>query len=122
MSMHDMTSAGRRPPRTGAAAALAVALLAGCSGSKAKPPQGVESFSGLAQKHVESPVSYRQDPPVGGPHFSTWQNCGFYAEAVRNEHAVHSLEHGAVWISYRDDLATAGARSCAGWPARTTSW
>jgi hypothetical protein len=30
-----------------------------------------------------------------------WQNCGFHSDPVRNETAVHSMEHGAVWVSYR---------------------
>jgi hypothetical protein len=42
---------------------------------------------------------------MGGPHNVVWQNCGVYAVPVHNEHAVHALEHGAVWITYRPDLA-----------------
>ncbi len=53
---------------------------------------------------MEGNVSYEESPPVGGPHTSEWQNCGFYSEPVRDENAVHSLEHGAVWITYSPEL------------------
>jgi hypothetical protein len=43
-------------------------------------------------------------PPHGGVHNDIWQNCGVYTQPVRAEHAVHSLEHGAVWITYQSDL------------------
>jgi hypothetical protein len=43
-------------------------------------------------------------PPTGGTHHSAWQNCGIYDEPVRPEHAIHSLEHGTVWITYHPDL------------------
>lgn len=43
-------------------------------------------------------------PPAGGVHNPAWLNCGIYDEPVAAENAVHSLEHGAVWITYRDDL------------------
>jgi hypothetical protein len=49
-------------------------------------------------------VDYPQSPPVGGAHNPIWQNCGFYSKPVRNEYAVHSMEHGAVWITYSPDL------------------
>ena len=49
-------------------------------------------------------MDYAQSPPVGGVHNPVWQNCGFYEEPIRNETAVHSLEHGAVWITYSPDL------------------
>ncbi len=67
---------------------------------EAGPPEGVEIFLVDDASHTEDPVAYPQDPPVGGPHHPTWQNCGFYSEPVGTEHAVHSLEHGVVWITY----------------------
>jgi putative peptide zinc metalloprotease protein len=69
------------------------------------PPAGVKTFEVSGNQHVRSPVSYPQSPPVGGNHDPVWQDCGFYAAPVGNEHAVHSLEHGAVWITYRPGLA-----------------
>ena len=68
-------------------------------------PEGVELFSYEAGEHTNDPVTYAEVPPVGGPHSTVWQNCGFYDGAVPSERAVHSLEHGAVWITYRPDLA-----------------
>ena len=68
-------------------------------------PAGVQSFEVAGSAHVRTPVSYPQTPPVGGNHAPKWQNCGFYDEPVRDENAVHSLEHGAVWIAYRPDLS-----------------
>jgi hypothetical protein len=43
-------------------------------------------------------------PPNRGDHSPVWQRCGFYGEPVGDEHAVHSLEHGAVWITYQPSL------------------
>jgi predicted small secreted protein len=64
----------------------------------------VKSYSNLSRDHTKEPVDYPQSPPVGGPHNPIWQNCGFYSKPVRDENAVHSMEHGAVWITYRPDL------------------
>ena len=73
--------------------------------NKKAPPAGVvKSYSNLSRNHTKEPVDYPQTPPVGGPHNPIWQNCGFYSKPVRNEHAVHSMEHGAVWITYSPDL------------------
>lgn len=70
-----------------------------------KPPEGVESFEvGGSGDHREGDLDYAQSPPVGGPHNPVWQNCGFYSEPVREENAVHSIEHGAVWIAHSPDL------------------
>ena len=57
--------------------------------------------------HVLCGVAYETRPPASGDHFPTWQNCGFYTEPIRDETAVHSLEHGAIWIAYDPDVDAA---------------
>jgi hypothetical protein len=64
---------------------------------------GVEEWDDLSNEHVAEPPDYEMSPPAGGPHFESWQNCGVYDEPVADFLAVHSLEHGAVWITYDPD-------------------
>ena len=71
---------------------------------EASEPAGVQSFENLTRNHTYEPVTYEQSPPVGGDHNPIWQNAGFYEEPVPNEKAVHTMEHGAVWITYEPDL------------------
>jgi hypothetical protein len=52
-------------------------------------------------------VDYDQTPPAGGDHNPVWQNQGFYTEPIRDETAIHTLEHGGVWITYQPDLPQA---------------
>jgi transcriptional regulator with XRE-family HTH domain len=68
------------------------------------PPEGVKSFEVTSREHIEGNLDYAQNPPVGGNHNPVWQNCGYYAEPIRDENGVHSMEHGAVWITYSPDL------------------
>ena len=68
---------------------------------------GVKTYPSLKQDHVTGKVTYPQNPPVGGPHAGVWLNCGIYDTPVANENAVHSMEHGAVWITYQPTLAAA---------------
>src|SRR3954454_9378538 len=70
-------------------------------------PQGTLTFGDLPRTHVDTPIEYPQTPPVGGKHNPAWQNCQYYDTAVPNERAVHSLEHGAVWITYAPDTSQA---------------
>ena len=72
--------------------------------ASASAPRGTQQHAPSGRVHVPSQVSYPQSPPVGGNHAPTWQNCGFYDSPVANENAVHSLEHGAVWIAFRPGL------------------
>ncbi|MCC7010339.1 MAG: DUF3105 domain-containing protein [Acidobacteria bacterium] len=55
-------------------------------------------------QHLAGRITYRERPPLGGTHNVVWQNCGTYDVPIHDEHAVHALEHGAVWITYRPDL------------------
>jgi Protein of unknown function (DUF3105) len=84
--------------------AFIAVILVNSRQQAASTPEGVESFAIPSRNHVEGTVSYPQTPPVGGDHNPVWQNCGFYSSPVRNENAVHSMEHGAVWITYQPDL------------------
>ncbi|KAB8192630.1 DUF3105 domain-containing protein [Nonomuraea phyllanthi] len=68
---------------------------------------GVSDYSYEAGQHVWTAVTYKETPPVGGQHNNYWQQCAIYDKPIHNEHAVHSLEHGAVWITYRPDLPKA---------------
>ena len=69
------------------------------------PPGEVQTYDvGPANQHTQANVDYEQNPPVGGEHNPVWQNCGYYAQPIADENAVHSLEHGAVWITYSPDL------------------
>ena len=56
--------------------------------------------------HKGGVLTYPLAPPVGGVHNDHWQNCmgDVYTAPVAREHAVHSLEHGAVWVTYSPDL------------------
>ena len=66
---------------------------------------GVVTYSNLSRQHVSGTVNYPQVPPVGGSHNPVWQNCGIYTQPIANENAVHSMEHGAVWITYQPSLS-----------------
>ncbi len=52
---------------------------------------------------VDYEAEYDMNPPAGGDHYAAWLNCGIYDEPQENENAVHSLEHGAVWVTYDPD-------------------
>lgn len=83
---------------------IAVIFVDSARRAASAPPEGVESFEGLNRDHVQGTLSYEQSVPVGGPHNPVWQNCEFYDSPVRNENAVHSMEHGAIWVTYSPDL------------------
>jgi len=79
------------------------AAIDGITNWRQKDPEVTKA----GQQHRDGKLSYTINPPVGGSHNSAWQRCAgdVYDAQVASEHAVHSMEHGAVWITYRPDLA-----------------
>lgn len=73
----------------------------------AKSIQGIVVKDFPSRNHVSTTVAYTDSPPFGGDHDPTWADCNgtVYPAPIRNENAVHMLEHGAVWITYKPDLA-----------------
>jgi hypothetical protein len=77
--------------------------------SDAKDPAKI---SGIVHKtfssgeHKAGVISYAESPPIGGPHSPIWADCDgtVYPNQIANENAVHDLEHGAVWITYKPGL------------------
>lgn len=99
----------------GGAGAIAIALIAGAvvSVQRERTLSDPSKIEGLVTTKVESGdhregnIAYPSLPPAGGPHNAQWLNCGVYTQPQKAELAVHSLEHGAVWISYKPGLAEA---------------
>lgn len=111
-----------RPARTGRAAAAAVfaalslQVFAACGNDSDESPQSTNAESGspspaqglddvveyddLSRNHVSGPLDYPQNPPAGGDHAPVWMNCAAYSEVLDPAMAVHSMEHGAVWLAY----------------------
>lgn len=111
----------KRNQRFGIAAAIVggaavIAILVGIVVTSATPPvdpatieiEGLETFDTVESLHVQTAVEYEMTPPAGGPHNPTWLNCGIYEEEVPAEYAVHSLEHGAVWVTYDPEQVSGG--------------
>jgi hypothetical protein len=69
--------------------------------------EGLEISPDPGQGHQDGDLTYTEQVPVGGVHNPTWLNCGIYDAPIRTENVIHSMEHGAVWITYRPDLDSA---------------
>ena len=93
---------------TAAVLAIAGAVTISIVREQASKPSlsAVQSYT-VKQGHVTTAVTYAQTPPAGGEHAPVWLNCGTYPKPVPNENAVHAMEHGAVWVTYRPDLPAA---------------
>lgn len=94
-----------RFPRRLVVAALALVLIAGaCGGGGGAAPAdipGVVVERAASRNHRQGHIDCQgKKPPSGGDHNPTPLTCGFYDQQPPDEFAVHSLEHGAVWIAF----------------------
>lgn len=88
------------------AAGLAGLFILGNRGSK--PPQETER---MGTKHAEMPsrthvpdgteIKYSTNPPTSGDHYAAPETGGIKESEIQDGKAVHNLEHGYIWITYR---------------------
>lgn len=64
----------------------------------------VEYLVITSREHTDENVDYPTIPPAGGDHLGIWHTCGIYKVELLDEAAVHSLEHGAVWVTYQPEI------------------
>src|SRR3989338_762425 len=53
--------------------------------------------------------AYNSNPPTSGSHYEQPEVWGVYETELPDEQLIHNLEHGGIWISYRDIDATTKA-------------
>lgn len=61
------------------------------------PDQGALHI-GIGQEHEP----YNSNPPTSGSHYGEPAKWGIYDQPLPDEQLIHNLEHGGIWISYRD--------------------
>lgn len=93
------------------AVALGAALVvygAMKSGAPQSADQSVE-YPVQGSDHIEvgsDHPPYNSNPPSSGWHYEEPAKTGFREEEIADEHLVHSLEHGDIWIAYHPRVGT----------------
>lgn len=89
-----------------AVAVIALTLGFGCTAFRPKPG---EAFPSQGREHIapgESHPAYNSNPPTSGWHYAQAAPPGAYRQEIPDEILIHNLEHGCVWISYKDPKNT----------------
>jgi hypothetical protein len=101
--LHVEDNHSQQPPATmpqnGFSDKPAIANDSGISGVQTYPDKSVYHNHVTEVKTPEGNI-----PPAFGEHLNAWQNCGIYDQPIGLGNALHSMEHGAVWLTYRADL------------------
>lgn len=83
---------------------LAVAIAGWAVWASTRPKPGV-AYPSQGAVHVARGAPhppYNSNPPTSGWHDPSPAPWGYYPNEIADEILVHNLEHGGVWISYRD--------------------
>ncbi len=93
---------------TWAVVAVSVGLIGYLLVSSSNKPENVRpgvAFGIQGQQHVADGAShgaYNSNPPTSGWHLAQAVSFGVYDKELSDEQLIHSIEHGGIWISYKD--------------------
>jgi len=64
----------------------------------------VKEFPIEGRNHVPvgTVVDYNTNPPTSGAHLGQAEKWGVYSKEIDDKAGVHNLEHGGIWISYKN--------------------
>jgi len=85
-------------------AAVATAVGEG-SRAPASPSPQIITVADQGRDHVLPGAPhppYNSNPPTSGWHYAATATWGFHNTELPDELVVHNLEHGGIWISYKD--------------------
>lgn len=74
-------------------------------GSDSNAPQVGQAIENQGQQHIADGAEhppYNSNPPTSGPHYVKPADWGVYDKQLPDEQLIHNLEHGGIWISYKD--------------------
>lgn len=95
---------------TWGAVALAVAgVIALVVAANLRRPGPGERIPIVGRAHITQgsrESGYNSNPPTSGPHWPSPAPWGVHTQPLPDEALVHNLEHGGVWISYKDGKDT----------------
>ncbi|MEK7161866.1 MAG: DUF3105 domain-containing protein [Patescibacteria group bacterium] len=75
------------------------------NGSNPNIPQVGQEITILGRDHlkdINAKVDYNSNPPTSGAHFEYAEKWGVFNQPQPDVKMVHNLEHGGIWISYKD--------------------
>ena len=97
------------------AATLGLGIVLSLQDSKVNPlaikertadlPQTGEDIPILGREHskdVNVKAEYNSNPPTSGMHFEYAEKWGVFDSPQPDAKMIHNLEHGGIWISYKD--------------------
>ncbi len=84
---------------------VVVLVVGGLIARSALRPGPGESFPSQGRDHInlgQPHPAYSSNPPTSGWHAGAPAEWGPYRNEIPDEVLVHNLEHGGIWISYKD--------------------